>query len=139
VPKTDWKVAELMPVAVEGADMPLKRKFFFWKILRVGFFSFSHSFVSLSLPPPIPISSSIIPVVKPVRVVPQPLPGLLRGARVAARLQPHEGDVVGADDSRSVLRARVRPGVVRGGDGDVLGRPGAVGADVVVDLGGVLV
>jgi hypothetical protein len=29
VPKTDWKVAELMPVAVEGADMPLKRKFFF--------------------------------------------------------------------------------------------------------------
>jgi hypothetical protein len=27
-PKTDWKVAELMPAAVEGADIPLREEFF---------------------------------------------------------------------------------------------------------------
>ena len=96
-------------------------------------FSFSSLSLFSSLSPSLKKKNSS-PVVKPVRVVPEPLPGLLRRRRVPARLQPDEGQVVAADDAGAVARARVVAVVVGQGDGDVLGRPGAVGADVFIDL-----
>ena len=104
--------------------------------MLLNLLSLSLSLYQLSsppLPPPSP-SQLLSPVVKPVRVVPEPLPGLLLRRRVPPRLEPHEREVVAADDAGAVFRARVVAAVVSEGDGDVLGRPGAVGPDVVVDL-----